>query len=203
VPQIGNSSTNPGGVVEIDPATGNVLQVYDFSTFAGVTACSPAGLVAGTNGHLLVGGSGTTGSIILDPLANGGNGSVKVIPQVTGSDEVAFDPTNNLHFLAARDNPGGPVLGIIDGLTDSWLQNLPTTPGDHSVAVDPIIGEVFVPFGCIPGNTECADGCIAGLRAGVGTSAGADVDRPRCARRSDLVAINRRRQLALPRPHSY
>jgi WD40 repeat protein len=160
VPQIGNSSSNPGGVTEFD-AQGNILHTYDFSTFAGVTACSPAGLVAATNGHLLVGCSATTGSIILDPTANGGNGSVKVIPQVTGSDEVAFDPTTNLFFLAARSNPGGPVLGIIDALTDTWLQNLPTTPADHSVSVDPITNEVFVPFGGVAGNSVCPNGCVA------------------------------------------
>jgi WD40 repeat protein len=158
VPQIGGSG--PGGVTEFDTA-GNILHTYDFSTFAGITACSPAGLVAGTNGHLLVGCSGTTGSIILDPTANGGDGSVTLIPQVTGSDEVAFDPNTNLYFLAARLNPGGPVLGIINGLTDSWVENLPTTPGDHSVSVDPITGEVFVPFGGVAGNNICPNGCIA------------------------------------------
>lgn len=159
VPQIGNSG--PGGVAELDTA-GNILHVYDFSTFAGITACAPAGLVADTNnGHLLVGCSATTGSIILDPTANGGNGSVKVIPQATGSDQVAFDPSNNLYFLAARSNPGGPVLGIIDAANEFWLENLPTTLGDHSVSVDPITNEVFMPFGGVAGNDVCPSGCIA------------------------------------------
>jgi PEP-CTERM motif len=86
---------------------------------------------------------------------------VKVIPQVAGSDEVAFDPTNDLYFLAARNNPGGPVLGVIDGITDTWVENIPTTPGDHSVAVDPVTNEVFVPFGDVPGNDVCPAGCVA------------------------------------------
>jgi len=59
---------------------------------------------------------------------------------------VWFDPTSDRYFLAARLNPGGPVLGIIDGLTETFLENVGTTPGDHSVAVDPVSGEVFVPF---------------------------------------------------------
>jgi hypothetical protein len=77
---------------------------------------------------------------------------------------VWFDPTTQRYFLAARLNPGGPVLGIIDGLTETFLQNIRTTPGDHSVAVDPISGEVFVPFGGSFGaavNTVCPSGCIA------------------------------------------
>ena len=113
VPQIGASG--PGGIAEIDPTTGTVTHVFDFSGF-GVGACSPAGLVQGVGNQLLVGCSAGTGSstLIFDPTANGGAGSVVAqFPQVTGSDEVAFDPTNSLFFLAARDNPSGPALGII------------------------------------------------------------------------------------------
>lgn len=161
VPQIGPSG--PGGVAEVDPTTGAILHIYDFSTFLGgsISACSPSGLVVGTGGQLLAGCSGSTGSIILNPTADGGNGSVVVIPQVTGSDEVAFDPTNNLYFLAADTDPTGPVLGIINGLTDTWVANIPTTPGDHSVAVDPITNQVFVPFASNAANTECPNGCMA------------------------------------------
>jgi hypothetical protein len=76
---------------------------------------------------------------------------------------VWFDPTTDRFFLAARLNPGGPVLGIIDGLTETFLENVRTTPGDHSVAVDPVSGEVFVPFGGSFGtatNSICPSGCI-------------------------------------------
>jgi hypothetical protein len=103
-------------------------------------------------------------SILLDPNANGGTGSTKAFSQVSGEDMVWFDPTTQRYFLAARFNPGGPVLGIIDGLTETFLQNVRTTPNDHSVAVDPVSGEVFVPFGGSFGsavNTVCPSGCIA------------------------------------------
>jgi len=149
----------------IDPLTGNVTKLYDFATLSGgaVTACSPAGLALGTGGKLMVGCGVASQSILLDPNANGGNGSTKAFPQVSGEDMVWFDPTTNRYFLAARLNPGGPVLGIIDGLTESFLQNVRTTPGDHSVAVDPVSGEVFVPFGGSFGanvNNICPLGCI-------------------------------------------
>ena len=117
----------------------------------------------GVGNQLLVGCSAGTGSstLIFDPTANGGAGSVVAqFPQVTGSDEVAFDPTNSLFFLAARDNPSGPVLGIIDGATDTFLQNVPTVSGAHSVAVDPNNGEVLVPLGGGSDNAICAAGCI-------------------------------------------
>lgn len=73
---------------------------------------------------------------------------------------MAFDPTRNVFFEAARYQTGGPVLGVIDGSTQSWVQNLSITSNDHSVAVDPITGEVFVAFGAAASNTYCTQGCI-------------------------------------------
>jgi len=162
IPQL--DGKGPGGVAMLDIA-GNVTHVYDFGSAAlgGFAACSPAGLALGTGGKLMVGCGVASQSILLDPNANGGNGSTKAFPQVSGEDMVWFDPTTNRYFLAARLNPGGPVLGIIDGLTESFLQNVRTTPGDHSVAVDPVSGEVFVPFGGSFGanvNNICPLGCI-------------------------------------------
>ena len=154
----------PGGVAMLD-ISGNVTHVYDFGSagLGAFAACSPAGLALGANGKLMVGCGVASQSILLDPNANGGNGSAKAFPQVSGEDMVWFDPTTNRYFLAARLNPGGPVLGIIDGLTETFLQNVRTTPGDHSVAVDPVSGEVFVPFGGSFGtavNSICPLGCI-------------------------------------------
>lgn len=161
IPELNGSG--PGGVAMINPLTGNVTKVYDLSVLSvgSITACSPTGLALGTGGKLMVGCGVASQSILLDPNANGGNGSIKIFSQVSGEDMVWFDPTTNRYFLAARLNPGGPVLGVIDGLTETFLQNVPTTPGDHSVAADPVSGEVFVPFGGIAGNTVCPNGCVA------------------------------------------
>ena len=157
IPEINGGG--PGAVVAIDPLTGKVTKIYDMAAF-GFASCAPTGLVHGSGSQLLV-GCDAGQSIILDTAANGGNGSVVSIPQVYGSDEVRFDPVRDLYFLAARNNGAGPVLGIIDGATDTFLQSLPTVPNGHSVAVDPVSGEVFVPFGGVAGNTVCPNGCIA------------------------------------------
>ncbi len=163
IPEINGGG--PGAVVAIDPLTGLVTKTYDMAAF-GFASCVPIGLVHGAGSQLLIGcDAGQT--IVLDTSANGGNGSVKSIPQVFGSDEVRFDPVRNLYFLAARDNGTGPVLGIIDGTTDTFLHSLPTVPNGHSVAVDPVSGEVFVPFGGVAGNTVCPNGCIAVYSASV------------------------------------
>jgi hypothetical protein len=162
IPQLNGSG--PGGVAQLD-IFGNVTHVYDLgsASLGGFAACSPAGLALGANGKLMVGCGVASQSILLDPNANSGNGSTKAFPQVSGEDMVWFDPTTGRFFLAARLNPGGAVLGIIDGLTETFLENVRTTPGDHSVAVDPVSGEVFVPFGGSFGaatNSICPTGCI-------------------------------------------
>ena len=164
--------TGPGSVVAIDPLTGKVTKTYDLQSF-GFSACAPVGVARGTGSQLLLGCSAPSQAIVLDTAANGGNGSAVGIPQVSGADQVAFDPATNLYFLSARYNPTGPVLGIIDGSTNTFLQNLPTTPNSHSVAVDPVSGQVFVPFAGIAGNTVCPDGCI-----GVFSASAASVPEP-------------------------
>ena len=167
VPQV--SGAGPGGVAQLD-INGNVTHFFDFSIL-GLGAggvCGPTGLAAGAGGNLIV-GCGDGGSSVILHAADGVNGSIKVITQVGGEDEVWYDPTTKRYFLSARNNPGGPVLGIIDAQTETFLQKIATTPGDHSVAVDPISGEVFVPFGGVAGNTICPSGCIGvfGLAAAV------------------------------------
>src|SRR5205085_109583 len=68
------------------------------------------------------------------------------IDEVGGVDETWFNPTDNFYYLAARDMPNGPVLGIIDARTNLWLQNVPTNSNSHSVAVDSGNNHVFVPL---------------------------------------------------------
>ena len=162
IPELNGSG--PGGVAMLD-TSGNVTHVYDLgsASLGGFAKCAPAGLALGATGKLMVGCGVASQSILLDPNANGGTGSTKAFSQVSGEDMVWFDPTSNRFFLAARLNPGGAVLGVIDGLTETFLQNVRTTPGDHSVAVDPVSGEIFVPFGGSFGaatNSICPAGCI-------------------------------------------
>ncbi len=162
-----DTATGPGAVSEIDPTTGAVLRTFDLATISGgtVTACGPTGLTTGPGGQMLVGCGVASQSIIIDPTkaGTGANVFVKGITQTSGADQVWYDPTTNRYFLADRSDASGPVLGIIDAATNNFLQNVPTTPGDHSVAVDPVSGEVFVPLGATIGtavNTICGNGCI-------------------------------------------
>jgi hypothetical protein len=74
-------------------------------------------------------------------------------------------PQRVLRRLTARSrNVRGffaPRGQAVNGMTDSLFQILPTSPGAHSVAVDPVTGDTFMPFGGIAGNPTCPAGCIA------------------------------------------
>lgn len=164
VPQINGAGA--GGVAQIDPNTGAVTHTYDLTSF-GIASCGPTGLTLGpasaAGTALLVGcGNGGSQTIVFDPTRNGGNGAVVAsIPQISGSDEVWYDPTTNRYFVTGASNPGGPVFGVIDAATNLFLENTATAPGNaHSIAVDPVSGEVFVPLPGVAGNNICPSGCI-------------------------------------------
>lgn len=150
-----------GGVIELDATTGALLNTFDFNALGLSGGCGPTGVAQGAGASVLVacGDNPTNQTVLLNPA---GGGSIKTVTQVAGGDQVTYDPTRDVFFEAARYNAGGPVLGVIDG-SGGFLQTLPITFNDHSVAVDPVSGEVFVPFGAsAAGNPDpyCAAGCI-------------------------------------------
>jgi hypothetical protein len=172
-----------GAVVRIDPhSTGGVEAEFL------VDRCEPAGLTVGPRGDLLVGcsvvfdeagqawsasdpNSAAPISVIIDAKTGSVDQSVK---GVSGSDEVWFNPGDGRYYLAARAQPGGPVLGVIDAKSQSLVQVVPTiniaanptsTPplpsgSAHAVAVDPVNNHALVP---LPANNvfpACLNGCI-------------------------------------------
>lgn len=146
-----------GGVIEINPATGALLNTYDFNAMGLAGSCSPTGIAQGASASMLVACSEASGhSVLLDPT---GPGSIRLVNGISGGDQVAFDPTRNTFFEAARFQPGGPVLGIIDA-SSFVLQTIAIGANDHSVAVDPVTGDVFVATGPTTAFADCSRGCI-------------------------------------------
>ncbi|MDB5093746.1 MAG: hypothetical protein JWO85_1847 [Candidatus Eremiobacteraeota bacterium] len=121
--------------------------------------CGPTGLALGPNENLLVGCDTPAGSQQMTLIMSATSGAVvKTITQVGGEDEVAYDPKLNHYYTASRDMTASgisqtgqtgavftPVLGVIDAATNTWIANLPTGSGAHSVAADSATGRVFVP----------------------------------------------------------
>ena len=156
--QVG-TDPNSGAVSVVDPR-----QIAEVTRFP-VTGCNGAGLALAPGQKLLVGCSLTNNSQIISAR----DGSLLAeIPQVSGSDEVWYNPGDGRFYLGARNNPaaaGGPSLGVIDALTNQFVANVPTDASAHSVAADRRTNKVFVPLGPIANDPECSAGCIAVYQA--------------------------------------
>ncbi len=159
------NTPNPadGEITEINPKTGRVTNDFQLAGLG----CQASFVVIGPSPNVLVACENfvSPGPITFQPseiIIDGGTGKViTVITQVGGVDQAAFNPTDNRYYVAARDFPRGPVLGVIDAITNTWLQNVPTGANAHSVAADPMTNHIFVPlqpaascrafatFGCI------------------------------------------------------
>jgi hypothetical protein len=152
-----------GSVDEIDPRIGNANGPVVINKFI-TPNCMPTSIVQGPGNNFLVGCANHDG-VTFPPneyVIDGTSGKILAnIPFVGGVDETWYDPRANRYYLAARDMPGGPVLGIIDAATNTWLQNVATNANSHSVAADPSNGHIFVPLqaGGIC-TTQSANGCI-------------------------------------------
>jgi len=162
-----------------DGAVGRISRKGVLETLYPVKNCQPAGLSLGPRQDLLLGCSvvfDTAGNpwtaarpttaapsqVIMDATT----GRIdSVVKGVGGSDEVWFNEGDGRYYTASRNNPTGPVLGVIDAEDQKLVQVVPTinrAPGTgHSVAANPHNNHVFVP---LPANNvfpQCLDGCIA------------------------------------------
>jgi hypothetical protein len=126
--------------------------------------CMPTSIVQGPGNNFLVGCADHDGEAFPpnEYVVDGSSGKIlSTITNVGGVDEIWYNPGDNRYYLAARDMPGGPVLGVIDAKTNQWLQNVPTNANSHSVAVDSNTNHVFVPLQAgAPCTTQTANGCI-------------------------------------------
>jgi hypothetical protein len=136
------NGVDAGGVAEIH-ADGTLGRLYNFTAF-GIASASPTGLALGASGNLLVaGGASGSQAVLLNPTGTGS--IVKTFPQISGSDEVWYDPATARFFVTGIDPSGNRVITVIDDTTQQVLQTiqLGVSPlsNPHSVAVDPISGE--------------------------------------------------------------
>jgi hypothetical protein len=150
------TATHPGGEIDvIDPQTRTITDVFPITNKSGSPlTCNPHGLALGPHSNMLVGCGSKTGISVVIDIRDGK--TVAVIQKVGGSDEVWYNPGDRNYYLAARDNPGGAVLGIIDADSNTWVQNLKTNAGAHAVAANRANGRIYVPMG----PPRCVPGCI-------------------------------------------
>jgi hypothetical protein len=127
--------------------------------------CVPFGLAQGPGTKVIVGcGAGAKtrtptvpapATVIIDVATEK---VVKVIHELGGQDEVWYNPTARQYYTASRDFPSGPVLGVINADTDTFVESIATGENAHSVAADSTNGAIFVPL--TAPNPACPNGCI-------------------------------------------
>jgi len=170
-----NGNSNPditvGSVDVIDPLHAvtvgeTTVHVPAIINSFPIYGCMPTGLSLRTGTtDVLVGCADHDGRAFAPSsvIINGTTGAVlTTINNVGFVDQTWYNPGDDNYYLAARDMPTGPVLGIINGATRQWLRNVPTNGNAHSVAADPKNNHIFVPLPAGGPNCEtiAADGCV-------------------------------------------
>lgn len=164
------NGTDSGGVQEFD-VNGNPLRTYNFTSM-GIASCGPSGLGLGASGNLVVGcGTQGTQTVVLNPA--GAGTIVAKLTAVSGSDELWYDPASGNFFVTGVNATGDRVIDVFSDSGYALLQSIDLTSlgagtsNLHSVAVDPLNGEIFVPLTGSTGTTLaltdalCPSGCIA------------------------------------------
>ena len=153
-----------GGVQEFD-TNGNALRSYSFSSF-GIKSCGPAGLAIGASGNLVVGCSAAgSQTVVLNPTGTGS--SVANLTAVSGSDELWYDSAHNAYYVTGVNAAGNRVIDVYSDASYALLQSIDLTSlgagksNLHSVAVDILNGNIFVPLTGTADDTLCPGGCVA------------------------------------------
>ena len=121
-------------------------------------------IALGASGNLMVGcGNSGTQTVVLNPAGTGS--IVTLIGQISGLDELWYDPASGNFFVTGIDATNGRAFDVISDSTYSVLQSVAVPAVNaHSITVDPLNDFVFVPLeGTTATATDslCPLGCIA------------------------------------------
>ena len=180
---VNNDATlaNPHGEVDVFAAAPIAAlpagTVKGFLTLAGLKRyplgnCDPTGLALGAGREMAVEcRPGDKGVALTTLIVNRDTGAIVATVPIGGGDQVAYDDVRNLYYVAAsrwhasgvNDQGGGcsannvctPVVAMINAATHEIILTQATGNNAHSVAVDPVSGNVFVPYSSSTNPAGC------------------------------------------------
>jgi hypothetical protein len=154
---INNDGTpaNPNGEVDVITAASVVAGTPAVSAVYPLGNCSPTGLALGPGNDMLVGCDEAAGQPLNSLILDRTNGATVATIKFAGVDQVEYDPQSNRYFMPARHETASgtaassgftPLLGVVDAGAHVLVQQIPVGTGVHSVAIDNVTDQVYVPF---------------------------------------------------------
>ena len=176
------TTANPHGELVAMPAASiralAAGATVNYTALAGVKMysegnCDPTGLALGPGTDIAVGcREGTTAAPLLVQILNRNTGVIVASVNAGGGDQIEYDAGTNRYYNAgsrwtatgnaavngacSAASPCTPVLAIIDAATHTVVAMLPTGNNAHSVAVDSVSGQAFMPISSATAPAGCS-----------------------------------------------
>ena len=158
------------------PTAGNGFKIFPLGN------CDPTGIDLGPGTDLgVMCRQGTTGTLLTFLIIDRTNGAVRATLNAGGGDQIAYDAATNRYYLAAsRFTASGlagvngacstavpctPLLIVVDASTRQIVASAATGNNAHSVGVDPINHQAYLPYSSSAAPGGCST-CAAGFPSG-------------------------------------
>jgi DNA-binding beta-propeller fold protein YncE len=186
------TAANPHGEVDVIPAS-SITALAPGTTTAifslpGVKRfplgnCDPTGLALGPGTDMAVEcRQGNKGSALTMLIMNRHDGTVLATLPAGGGDQTVYDARTNSYYSAgsrwhasginelggacSATNLCAPTLFVVDAATRTISHSIRIGNNAHSVAVDPVSGQIFMPYSGPTAPSGCADCDANGFRNG-------------------------------------
>jgi hypothetical protein len=148
------------------PTPGNGFKIFPLGN------CDPTGIDLGPGTDVAVMcRQATTNALLTFQILNRTNGTVLAVLNAGGGDQVTYDASTNRYFLAASRFTGSglagvggactaavpcvPQLIVVDGGTRQIVGSVATGNNAHSVAVDPVGHQAYLPYSSAAAPVGC------------------------------------------------
>jgi DNA-binding beta-propeller fold protein YncE len=158
------------------PTAGNGFKIFPLGN------CDPTGIDLGPGTDFgVMCRQGTTGALLTFQILDRTNGTVRAVVNAGGGDQIAYDAATNRYYLAdsrytatglaavggacSSASPCTPLLIVVDATTYKIVASAVTGNNAHSIAVDSVNHQVYMPLSSAAAPGGCAT-CAATFPSG-------------------------------------
>src|SRR5450432_1347343 len=158
------------------PTAGSGFKIFPLGN------CDPTGIDLGPGTDFgVMCRQGTTGALLTFQILNRTTGAVQAVLNAGGGDQIAYDAATNRWFLASSRFtasgfaatggactaavPCSPQLIVVDGTSRQIIASVATGNNAHSVGVDPVSHQVYMPYSSAGAPAGCAT-CASNFPSG-------------------------------------